>query len=96
METDRIISGYIEVKTSENDHGRDKSTGSKMNDGLLESTSGEDEGNRFRGRPGKGLCKVKHIPQIKKNLDRVHPNHPPPIQFFFLIPITDMETTLKS
>ena len=53
METDRIISGYIEVKTPENDHGRDKSSGSKMNDGLLGSTSGEHDGNRFRRRLGK-------------------------------------------
>ena len=30
----------------------------------------------------KGLCKVKKIQRIKKNLDGAHPTHPHPIQTF--------------
>ena len=49
-----------------------------------------DFGNVQEYRP-KGLCKVKQIQKIPKNLDGAHP-----IQTFFWKPITDMDRTLKS
>ena len=41
----------------------------------------------------RGFAKLK---KFKKKLDRAHPTHPPLIQTFFWIPITDMDITLKS
>ena len=33
----------------------------------------------------KGLCKVKKIPKIQKNLDRAQPTHPPPYPNFVVV-----------